>query len=296
MKKKSTLKISDEWYGRLLTLPGIFLILLLIVLPVVFLIGLAFLRYNFVSPIAFVGFKNFSTIFADRLLKHALKITGIYTLGVTSLSLVFATIIAYGLHRLGQKRLSTLYRTLAILPFAVPLVLSGLIWRWLLDPAIGVMNYIFIQLTPFTEPINIFGNSTMALVGVILADAWIKIPFMTIFILAAMDGINENLYEAASIDGATPVTKFLYITLPLSRNGMLYGVLITAMFSFRTIDAIWSMTRGGPGKATYHIGIYILDRMLSLMHLGQAAVIGIIVFVCISGFAFAMISWMRKEQ
>ena len=199
MKNKSKIKISDEWYGRLLTLPGILLIFLLIVLPVIFLIGLAFLRYNFVTPIAFVGFKNFSTIFSDRLLTHSLKTTGIYTLGVTSLSLVFALTIAYGLHRLGHRKLSTLYRTLAILPFAVPLVLSGLIWRWLLDPGIGVMNYLFIKLTPFSEPINIFGNSTMALVGVILADAWIKIPFMTIFILAAMDGINENLYEAALV-------------------------------------------------------------------------------------------------
>ena len=290
------MKISDEWYGRLLSLPGIILVFLLILLPVIFLIGLAFLRYNFVTPIAFVGFKNFSTIFSDRLLTHSLKTTGIYTLGVTSLSLVFALTIAYGLHRLGQRRLSTLYRTLAILPFAIPLVLSGLVWRWLLDPAIGVMNYLAIQITPFSEPINIFGNSTSALVGVVLADAWIKIPFMTIFILAAMDGINQHLYEAAMIDGASTVKKFLYITLPLARNGILYGVLITAMFSFRTIDAIWSMTRGGPGKATYHIGIYILDRMLSLMHLGEAAVIGIIVFVCISGFAIAMLSWMRRGQ
>jgi len=290
------MKISDEWYGRLLSLPGIILVFLLILLPVIFLIGLAFLRYNFVTPIAFVGFKNFSTIFSDRLLTHSLKTTGIYTLGVTSLSLVFALTIAYGLHRLGQRRLSTLYRTLAILPFAIPLVLSGLVWRWLLDPAIGVMNYLAIQITPFSEPINIFGNSTSALVGVVLADAWIKIPFMTIFILAAMDGINQQLYEAATIDGASTVKKFLYITLPLARNGILYGVLITAMFSFRTIDAIWSMTRGGPGKATYHIGIYILDRMLSLMHLGEAAVIGIIVFVCISGFAIAMLSWMRRDQ
>lgn len=290
------MKISDEWYGRLLSLPGIILVFLLILLPVIFLIGLAFLRYNFVTPIAFVGFKNFSTIFSDRLLTHSLKTTGIYTLGVTSLSLVFALTIAYGLHRLGQRRLSTLYRTLAILPFAIPLVLSGLVWRWLLDPAIGVMNYLVIQITPFSEPINIFGNSTSALVGVVLADAWIKIPFMTIFILAAMDGINQQLYEAATIDGASTVDKFLYITLPLARNGILYGVLITAMFSFRTIDAIWSMTRGGPGKATYHIGIYILDRMLSLMHLGEAAVIGTIVFVCISGFAIAMLSWMRRDQ
>ena len=295
MKKITNINISDAWYGRLLSLPGITFVFLLIVLPVLFLIVLSFLRYNFVTPIAFIGFKNFSTIFSDRLLTHALKTTGIYTFGVTGIALVFALTISYGLHRLGSRRLSTLYRTLAILPFAVPLVLSGLIWRWLLDPAIGVMNYLFIQITPFSEPINIFGNSTMALMGVILADAWIKIPFMTIFILAAMDGINQNLYEAADIDGASPVTKFLHITLPLSRNGIIYGILITAMFSFRTIDAIWSMTRGGPGRATYHIGIYILEKMLSLMNLGQAAVIGIIVFVCISCFSTAMIAWMRRD-
>jgi multiple sugar transport system permease protein len=184
---------------------------------------------------------------------------------------------------------------LAILPFAVPLVLSGLVWRWLLDPAIGLMNYIILMITPISEPMNIFGASRSAMIGVILADAWIKIPFMTIFVLAAMDGINNDLYEVATIDGASTIKKFRWITLPLARNGILYGLFITAMFSFRTIDAIWSMTRGGPGKATYHIGIYILDRMLSLMRLGESAVIGIIVFVCIAGFAVAMLSWMRRE-
>ncbi|MGD1969826.1 MAG: sugar ABC transporter permease, partial [Desulfobacterales bacterium] len=166
MKKITNFNVSDAWYGRFLSLPGITFVFLLIVLPVIFLIVLSFLRYNFVTPVAFVGFKNFSNIFSDRLLTHALKTTGIYTLGVTSISLIFALAISYGLHRLGHRRLSTLYRTLAILPFAVPLVLSGLIWRWLLDPAIGVMNYLFIQMTPFSEPINIFGNSTMALMGV----------------------------------------------------------------------------------------------------------------------------------
>jgi len=289
------MKISDEWYGRLLSLPGILLVFLLIILPVFFLGGLSLFRYNFVSPVKFVGLENFRSIFSDRLLAHALKTTGLYTLGVTTLSLVFALTIAYGLHRLGERSLSTLYRTLAILPFAVPLVLSGLVWRWLLDPGIGVMNYVLVRITPATEPINIFGSSRSAMLGVILADAWIKIPFMTIFILAAMDGINQDLYEAATIDGASTVKRFRYITLPLARNGILYGVFITAMFSFRTIDAIWSMTRGGPGKATYHIGIFILDRMLSLMHLGEAAVIGIIVFGCISVFAVGMIAWMRRE-
>ena len=289
------IKISDEWYGRLLSLPGIFLVFALVIVPIVALIGLSFLRYNFVLPNKFVGIQNYVNVFSDRLLSHSLITTFTYTAGVVGISLIFSLIIAYGLHKLGQKRFSTLYRTLAILPFAVPLVLSGLIWRWLLDPAIGTFNYIIMAITPLSSPVNIFGSPLSAMMGVIVADAWIKIPFMTIFILAAMDGIGQELYEAALIDGASTVQRFKYITLPLARNGILYGVFITGMFSFRTIDAIWSMTRGGPGKATYHIGIYILDRILSLMNLGQAAVIGIVVFFCISVFAVGMFAWMRKE-
>lgn len=289
------MKISDEWYGAFLSLPGIILTFILVIVPFASLIGLSFMRYDFINPVKFVGFKDYSVIFSDRLLFHSLSVTAIYTIGVTSISLVFSIIIGQGLHKIARKRFATLYRTLAILPFAVPLVLSGLIWRWLLDPAIGVMNYLIVAVTPLSTPINIFGSSLSALMAVILADAWIKTPFMTIFILAALDSISLELYEAAKIDGASTMQRFRHITLPLARRGILYGIFITSMFSFRTIDAIWSMTRGGPGKATYHVGIYILDRLLSLMHLGEAAVVGIIVFLCISGFAVVMLYWMTRE-
>jgi len=289
------IKVSNAGYGVLLSLPGIILTFLLVVVPIVSLIGLSFMRYDFISPIKFVGFANYKAIFSDRLFPHSLKVTVIYTSGVGLISLIFSVTIANGLHKLEKKRFATLYRTLVILPFAVPLVLSGLIWRWLLDPGIGAMNYFLVMFTPASTPINIFGNSTSALIGTMLADAWVKIPFMTVFVLAAMDSISGELYEAAKIDGASAIQRFRYITWPLSRRGVLYGLFITCMFSFRTIDAVWSMTRGGPGKATYHIGIYILDRMLSLMHLGEVAVIGMIVFLCITGFAIAILYWITRE-
>ena len=289
------MRISDEWYGRTLSLPGIVFTFALVVVPVFCLFALSFLRYDFISPIRFVGVKNYVTIFSDRLLSHSLKITTIYTFGVSFISLIASTLIAYGLSTIGKRRFATLYRTLAILPFAVPLVLSGLIWRWLLDPAIGVMNYVLVTALPFSQPINVFGNSTAALFGVIIADAWVKIPFMTVFSLAGMDSISRELYDAAMVDGASVIQRFRYITWPLSRRWILYGLFITSMFSFRTIDAIWSMTRGGPGKATYHLGIYLLDKLLSLMHLGEASVVGIIVFFCIGVLAVVMLYLIQKS-
>lgn len=288
------MKVSDEWYGRALSLPGITLIFLLVIIPIAILVGVSFLRFNFVSPVEFIGLGNFEDILGDRLLWHALVVTTIYTAGVTSLALVMSLIMASSLSKIGQRRFSTLLRTLAILPFAVPLILSGLIWRWMLDPAIGSLNYLLVCFTPVSGPINIFGSSNEAMLGVIVADAWVKIPFMMIFILSAIDSIGQDLYDAAKVDGAHALATFRRITLPLARKGILYAVLITSMFSFRTIDAIWSMTKGGPGKATYHVGIYIVDNLLSRMDIGRASVIGVLTFIIIAIFVTGLLYWMSR--
>lgn len=289
------MKVSDEWYGRILSLPGIILIFLLVIVPLATLVRTSFLRYNFVSPVKFIGLGNFRDILHDRLFWHSLKVTIIYTVGVTSLSLVISLIMASSLSKIGERRFSTLLRTLAILPFAVPLILSGLVWRWLLDPAIGSLNYLLVSFTPASGPINIFGSSNGAMLGVIMADAWVKIPFMTIFILSAIDSIGQDLYDAAKVDGAHALSTFRRITLPLARNGILYAVLITSMFSFRTIDVIWSMTKGGPGKGTYHIGLYVVDNLLSRMAIGRASVIGILIFIIIAIFVTGLLYWMSRE-
>lgn len=289
------MEISDEWFGRILSLPGIVLTFLLVIVPTATLFWLGFVRYDYLHPIGYVGLQNFKHVLNDPYFWDSLKFTIVYTFGVVGISLTVSLLLATGLSRIGQKRGATTMRTLAILPFAVPLILSGFIWRWLLDPAIGQLNYILMVITPLSHPLNIFGDPNIAVLAVILSDCYVKIPFMVIFLLAAIDSINQDLYDAAKVDGARCINTFQEITLPLARNGILYAVFITGMFSFRTIDAIWSMTRGGPGKATYHIGIYIYDNLISLMHLDWAAVIGIIVFFCLSAFGAIMFYWMAKE-
>lgn len=290
------IELSDERFGRLMSLPGAVLLFALVFFPTALLFGLLFFRYNFTQPVKFVGLGNLRAMLTQNLTWRSLKVTVIYTAGVTGISFVGSILISASLSKIGRGKGSASLRTLAMLPFAVPMILVGLIWRWLLSSGTGIFNFFIAKLVPFTSgTIDFFGNPNLAMLAVILADAWWKIPFMTIFILSAMDSINQEIYDSAQVDGADTIRTFRKITLPLSRNGILYAVGIAAMFSFRTIDFIWGMTMGGPMKATYHVGLWIIDNILCLMDLGRAAAVGVVVFGIISFFMSGVFYWMAKE-
>jgi len=286
-------KISDSRYGFLLTLPGLLFLAILVLTPIITLIGLSFYRYDFINPVEFIGLGNYNYVIEDRVFWLALVNTVIYSAGVTILTLLIGLLLAVTVARI--DKLQTLFRTLLILPWAVPLVVSGLVWRWMLDPGSGIYNYAIFQLGIVEEPLNIFANPNLAMIGVILADTWTRIPFMFIVILAAIKSIPQELYEVAKVDGAHMINTFRYITLPLARRGILVGILITSMFSFRTIDAIWSMTRGGPAKATYVLGLNIFDYMVRSLNLGTAAALGIIMLFLISSFSSILVYYLLKR-
>ena len=127
------------------------------------------------------------------------------------------------------------------------------------------------------------------MMGVIIADAWRRIPFLTIVSLAAFQGILQELYDASEVDGADSINTFFYITLPLARRPILVGTLIMFMFSFRTIDVIYSMTPGGGvGKCTYVLGAYLFDHIYEILDFGKAAAISVvlIIFTFLIGSAF----------
>jgi len=290
MNKK--MRISDSKYGFLLTLPGLLFLIILIAFPLATLISLSFCKYDFINPVEFVGLENFKWVIEDRVFWLALVNTVIYSIGVTMFTFLIGLLLAITTSRI--SKLSTLFRTLIILPWAVPLVVSGLVWRWMLDPGGGIYNYIIFQLGFVKEPLNIFADPNLAMIGVILADTWSRIPFMFISILASIKSITPELYEAARIDGANMINSFRHITLPLAKKGILVGILITSMFSFRTIDVIWSMTRGGPAKTTYVLGLLLYDYIVRSLNLGYAAALGFIMLFLISTFSSILIYYILK--
>jgi len=286
-------RISDPRYGVLLTIPGLILLFLLILFPLFYLFYVSFLRYDNIHPIIFYGFKNYEYVVGDRLFLPTLIRTIIFCLGSTALTIAMGLVLALCLNRI--TKLSTLFRSAMILCWAVPVVLSGFIWRWMFNPAYGVIPDILMKLHLTSEPLNIFYDPFTSMIGVIFSYSWINIPFITILILARLQSIPTNLYDAAKIDGADTLHIFKYISLPLAKDSILVGTFIIAMFSFRTIDSIISMTpQGGIGKSTYVLGYYLLDYLTRVFNFGVSAAVGVIILTVSVSIGIMLIRYMVK--
>jgi len=277
------MKLSNKWYGFLLNLPGLMIVLLWVLFPAGLLVFTSFLRYDNIHPITFTGFGNYGKLLEDRLFWISLKRVAIFSVGTTLLTFVGAMLLALGLK--GITKESGLLRSLMIIPWAVPAVVSGMIWKWMFSPDFGVISDLLMKVGLIKVPLNMYSNFNLAMIGVIVADSWTRIPFMGVILLAALMSIPQELYEVAKIDGAGAVARFVHVSLPLIRGPMFVGLLITVMFSFRTIDIIIPLTKGGPGRATYVFGYYIFDQIIKTFNFGLAAAAGMVLFFmtgCIS--------------
>lgn len=262
----------------LCSLPGFIVLLGIIVYPLAYNFVTSFMRYDNLSPVVFNGFKNYLAIFKSGDFYQSWKVSSIYSLGTTAAAVTTGIVLATSLSRV--RRFQSLFRTMVILPWAAPLVVSGLIWKWILSTDLGVANYLLGLLG--IGKVKFLVTPTLAVLSGIAGTTWAYIPFTTILILASFETIPDPLYEAADIDGATSVQKFWHIRLALAARQILVTALIVFMFTFRTPDMFVSLTGGGPGKATYHAGIYLKNTIYQYLNFGHGAAIGVLLFVTIA--------------
>jgi len=288
------MRLKNSQYGFVLSVPGMIVVVALVLFPVLMLFTTSVMQWTSTKARIFNGIENFRYVFEDRIFWLALWKTAIYTVGVTGLAFLGGMAMALALSRI--RKFSALFRALAMFSWAVPLVISGFIWKWIFNPDVGIFSDILMKLMIVSAPVKVFSNVTLAMVGVIVADAWVRIPYMTIFILSGLESVPGELYEAAKIDGADWFSSFWRITIPLVKNMVLVGLLITTMFTFRTIDVIFSMTEGGPARATYVLGLYIVDQMWRRVNYGTASAAGVIMFVIIASFAIAYLRNIYREE
>jgi multiple sugar transport system permease protein len=164
------------------------------------------------------------------------------------------------------------------------------------SPDFGVISDLLMKVGLIDQPLSIYSNFNLAMVGVIIADSWTRIPFMGIILLAAIVSIPQELFEVAKIDGAGVLNRFLFITVPLVRGPMMVGLLITVMFSFRTIDIIIPLTAGGPGRATYVFGYFIWDQIIKTLNFGMAAAAGMTLFAITGAISVVFFYFSRSED
>jgi multiple sugar transport system permease protein len=290
MKKRH---MSDAQFGVLMSLPGLAILLLWVGVPLILLIGVSFTRFEVITPTVFVGLANYAEMLGDRIFRLAFMNTLVFFAGSTLLAFVISFPAAWCLSRIGRG--GSTMRTLVMFPWAVPLIVSGFIWGWIFNSSYGVLNHLLVVSGAVANNVNFLGQTTTAMMAVIVADSWTRVPFMTILTLAGFEGVSRDLYESASIDGADIFTTMRHITLPLAKGPILTGLLITSIFSFRTIDAIFSLTRGGPARATYVLGQLNLDYLYNYIQFGKAGAVSVLLMLACMAIASVYVYFLFKE-
>jgi multiple sugar transport system permease protein len=293
---QSTRRISNSTFGMLCTVPGLVVLVALVLYPVAYNVVISLMRYNNILPTKFIGLRNYLGQFTSADFLVSWKVSFIYSVGCSALTLLVGLLLAHALNRI--RRLGAFFRTLVILPWSVPLVLAGLMWKWILDANIGLVNYLLASLGLIRHNIVFLSDPTMALVSGIIATAYVHIPFVTVLLHAGLKNIPPELYEVSEIDGADSMHKLWYLTLPLNKPQIVFSVVVIWMFTFRTPDVFFSLTGGGPGKATYHAGLYLMQLIYRFLDFGKGATVGVLMFLTIIVVILPTIylTLMKKER
>ena len=217
----------------------------------------------------FVGLENYRFVLTDPLFHQSLRVTVIFVIAAVVLEVSLAIGVALLLNR--EFRGRWLVRMLALLPWAVPAVVNGIMWKWILNPSYGALNGLLYSLDIIDDYVIWLGSPGLALAMVVLADIWKETPFLMLLFLAALQTIPRDLYEAARVDGANAVQSFFNITLPLIRPVLFVAVALRTIWALKSFDLIYTLTAGGPSNGTAVVGYYTYLKSFVSLQLGRGA-------------------------
>jgi len=237
-------------FAYLLNTPALVAIFLLAAYPIVYSAWISLHKYNLKRPriFQFIGLDNYATILDSSEFWSALWITLQFTVLVVTAVAVLGVCVALLLNLPFRGR--GVLRTLILLPWAIPPVVNGLMWQWIYDSKIGALNGLLVTLGIIPEYRGWLSDPTSALLALAFADVWNVLPLAVILLLAALQKIPAELYEAAHIDGAGPFQSFRYVTFPWIAQTLLVVLILQTLSAIRVFDVIYVLTAGGPGSAT----------------------------------------------
>lgn len=258
-----------------------------------YLIRLSLQQYILTRPddIVGVGLGNYLRALDDPQFWRALRASVVWVLGSVVPQFLLGLGLALFLNR--EFRGRGLFRTLTIAPWAVSGVVTALMWLWIFDGTIGVLNDLLFRIGAIERPIAWGIEPAKAWFMLFVANAWRGTPFFAIMFLAALQGIGADLYEAAKIDGASAWRRFLHVTLPLIRSTIVIATLLRAIWTFNYIDIILVMTRGGPVGETRTLALYLYDVAFINSNFGYAATLAVI--TCVILLVFSALYWRLDD-
>ncbi|MFZ4497468.1 MAG: ABC transporter permease subunit [Candidatus Nanopelagicales bacterium] len=288
-------RVSDRKFGALVSLPGLLVVAIVVLPPVLSVFGMSLFRLNLLKDngIAFVGFQNFSNMFTDRLFLESIPRTLIFAVVTTVITVPLALGAALALNRVfrGQKILSIFL----LLPWAVAPVVTGLFWRFIFQPQFGIATGLMSALGLTDGSIDWLGDSKRAMGVAVVATAWRSLPLIALLIGTALRTIPKNQLKAAELDGAGSWATFRHITLPAIRNMLLVGIVLQVIISLQVFDIIFTLTRGGPGFDTTVMYYYIYNTAFGTLNFGYSSALSVLLIVFIAAFS-APLLYLRQRS
>ena len=277
---------SPSVAGWIFILPALLGTIVFIIIPVFCSFGLSFAKWDLLNPIEFVGFQNYKEIFNEPVFFKILINTIVFAVSTSLFGVIIPLILAAILN--AKIRGSEFFKTAYFLPFITPMIVIGIVWEWIFDPNIGILNNV-IHLH-----INWLYDINFAMPALIIVSVWKLIGYNMIIFLSALSGISQSLFEAAKIDGAGVIDTFKNVTVPMLSPTIFFVVIITAISSFQVFDLIYLMTQGGPLDSTNVLVYAIYKNAFEYFNIGKASAIAYVLFLII--LVLTLFQWKFRKK
>lgn len=265
-----------------------------VLVPLVHALWTSLHRYTLTSPgHPFVGLANYTAALRSPDFWEAIGRTAYFTLVSTGLELVLGLLIALLLNQRFAGR--GLLRALILIPWALPTMVNGMMWRWIYNPDYGALNALLTQVGLLDAYKAWLGTPWLAMNMVIVADVWKMTPLVALLLLASLQTIPGELYEAASMDGAGTWQCFWSITIPYLRPGILVSLVLRTIEAFKVFDIVYIMTRGGPANGTQTIAYYTYTEAITSLQFGRGAALSYLVALFIALMSLVYFRLLREE-
>lgn len=278
--------------------PAILLLLAMMAYPILYSAYLSLHEYNLRRPrvFEFVGLANYADILADPRFWNAARVTFLFSAGSIGLTVVLGTLLALLLNERWPGR--GVLRAIALIPWAIPPVVNGLVWQWMLEGRYGLVNAVLLNLGIIDSYQAWLVQPSTALPALVVAQVWNHTPFVAVVMLAALQTIPDELYDAARVDGANVFQRFFYVTLPWLSHSLLLVLITQTMVALRTFDIIYVLTGGGPGEATTVIAWLTYITTFGFTDFGKGNAYAYIIALVTLGLSVLYIRmlWKRGEM
>lgn len=291
VKRKEPFWNNIKVVPYLFILPNMILFLCFMIIPIFMTFYYSLVKWNGMGDPVFIGLENYLFLFTDEVFLKSVWVTIVFTVATVPILMVLSLMFALLLNQ--KIKFREFFRSVLFIPSVISSVVVGMVFVWLFNDQLGFINYM-LQIFGY-ETIGWSTSPNMAMVMIVVGTLWSRVGYNMVIYLAALQGISPDYYEAATIDGANAWQKFRSITMPLLKPIHTFILITVVIYSFRSFDLIYVMTKGGPLHATTTLVMYVYDTAFKMNYFGRASASGVVLFFILLIFSLYRLRASKED-